>query len=79
MEDNDRRIIERAEQLDAEGVLAEALSNHNACGGGAFAAGVAAAKDLGASRGVLLRYTTSHDVMPEGPFRMAVGYAGMLF
>jgi AmmeMemoRadiSam system protein B len=34
---------------------------------------------MGAEKGYLLEYTTSYDVMPEGDFEMAVGYAGILF
>ena len=52
---------------------------HNACGAGAMAATIAAAEVLGAERGYLVEYTTSHDVEKKGEFRMAVGYAGLLF
>ncbi len=38
-----------------------------------------AAKVLGAERGYQVEYTTSYDVAPEDEFRMAVGYAGLLF
>ena len=44
-----------------------------------MAATVAAAQVLGAKRGYEVEYTTSYDVVPEGEFRMAVGYAGLLF
>ena len=46
---------------------------------GSVAATVAAAKAMGAEKGHLLEYTTSHDVMTEGEFDMAVGYAGIVF
>lgn len=79
MRENDRRIIGRAIALDARGALAEAAANRNACGAGALAATIAAARAMGADEGVLVDYTTSHDVRPESAFTMAVGYAGFLF
>ena len=79
MRDNDRRILDRAEKLDAAGVLAEAAENRNACGAGAFAAAISVARARGATEGVLVDYTNSHEVHPRGAFSMAVGYAGMLF
>lgn len=60
-------------------IVREARENRNACGSGALAATVAAAEAMGANKGHLLEYTTSHDVMPEGEFRMAVGYAGIVY
>ncbi|MBN1419859.1 MAG: AmmeMemoRadiSam system protein B [Planctomycetes bacterium] len=77
--ENDRRIVDLAIDLDAEGIVPEARAHHNACGAGAMAAAVAAARTLGAERGVLVQYTTSHEVRPERVFSMAVGYAGIVF
>jgi AmmeMemoRadiSam system protein B len=65
--------------MKAAEILEEARRHYNACGAGAIAATVAAAQVLGARRGLLLQYTTSYDVAPEGRFDMAVGYAGVLF
>lgn len=79
MRKNDARILRLAEQMQAAEILPEALGHHNACGPGAMAATVAAASVLGAERGTLLDYTTSFDVAPEPEFRMAVGYAGILY
>jgi MEMO1 family protein len=79
MKESDSRIIELALQMKAIEIRTEAQRHHNACGSGALAATVAAAKAMGAEKGYLLEYTTSHDVMPEGEFEMAVGYAGILF
>jgi len=79
MKANDRRIIDLATAMKAEAIVPEAESHHNACGSGAMAAAVACAKALGRKNGVLVEYTTSHDVMPEGEFDMAVGYAGIVF
>ncbi len=79
MKRNDARIIELATGLEAEKIVPEAARNQNACGAGAMAATVAAAKALGCAAGQTIEYTTSYDVMPEREFRMAVGYVGMIF
>jgi len=79
MKANDRRIIALAIAMNAEEVLAEAEHHRNACGAGAIAATVTAAKALGAERGYLLEYTTSQDVMPERRATDFVGYAGIVF
>jgi hypothetical protein len=76
---NDRRIIDLAVGMDAEAIVAEAHTHHNACGAGAIAAATATARVLGGKKGVLLEYTTSHDVMPRGRPSMFVGYAGIVF
>jgi len=81
--ENDRRIIDLMLRLDAEAAVPEAESRMNACGSGAVAATLAAARQLGAVQGYLVHYTTSFDVMKEkmgrGGFDAAVGYAGLLF
>jgi MEMO1 family protein len=79
MEENDARMIKLALLMKAEEINKEAQGNYNACGAGALAATVAAVKAMGAVKGRLLQYTTSYDVLPEGEFAMAVGYAGILF
>jgi MEMO1 family protein len=79
MEESDARMIKLALTMKSEGIIREAQKNHNACGSGALAATVAAATAMQAEKGYLLQYTTSYDVMPEGEFGMAVGYAGILF
>ena len=79
---NDKEFIDLALQLDAAELLANAVRNGNACGPGAAAATVAAAKGLGCQSGLLLAHTTSSQVMRE---RMgttsadAVGYAAIVF
>jgi AmmeMemoRadiSam system protein B len=79
---NDKAFLDSALELDADSVLATAAENGNACGPGATAATVAAAKVLGCRHGVLLAHTTSNEIMHE---RMgttstdAVGYAAMIF
>jgi len=79
MKESDARIIELALRMRSDDIRKEAERSHNACGSGALAATVAAAEAMGAERGYLLEYTTSHDVMPQGDFEMAVGYAGIVF
>jgi len=76
---NDARIIRLMLQMKAEDIVAESRAHRNACGGGAVAATVAAARALGAQKGVLLEYTTSHHVMPRGEATDFVGYAAVVF
>ncbi len=79
MKRNDSRIIELAAGMRSAEIEPEARENANACGAGAMAATVAAAKALGCARGLTVDYTTSYNVIPERIFRMAVGYVGMIF
>jgi AmmeMemoRadiSam system protein B len=58
---NDRRLVDLIANLDAAAVISEAATNHNACGSGAVAAGIAAALELGADRYVELEHITSAD------------------
>jgi AmmeMemoRadiSam system protein B len=80
MRGNDQRILDLAIRLDAERIPQEAATHWNACGAGALAALVAYARACGAERGVVLERTDSHEVQGGAePFRMGVGYAGMVF
>ena len=80
---NDRRMLDRIEALDAEGVIQEAAARQNACGAGAVAAAIAACKELGATRGLTLDYTNSYEVthrlQPEMADDTTVGYAAVVF
>ena len=79
---NDRAFIDLAVDLDAERLLATAIENGNACGPGAAAAVVAAARRLGTRRGRLLAHTTSNEVMLRKmgyAGRDSVGYAAIVF
>jgi AmmeMemoRadiSam system protein B len=76
---NDERVISLILDMQAGEVVAETIVHHNACGGGAIAGTVAAARALGAEKGYLLEYTTSHHVMPRGPATDFVGYAAIVF
>ncbi len=73
---NDERIIEKMVKMDPEGVLEEALKNHNACCPGAAASAICMAKELGAKKGEALMYATSYDKSPAPSF---VGYVGIIF
>ncbi|MFW6065909.1 MAG: AmmeMemoRadiSam system protein B [Planctomycetota bacterium] len=81
--ENDRRMLELIEAMDAEGILREAAERGNACGAGALAAAVAAARQMGASRGIVLEYTNSyeviHEMCPDEPDDTTVGYASAVF
>ena len=76
---NDERVINLILDMRAEEIVAETDAHRNACGGGAIAGTVAAARALGAERGHLLEYTTSHHVMPRGVATDFVGYAAIVF
>lgn len=78
-EENDARFVRLMLELKAGAVIEEAQTNRNACGAGAVAAVLAFALAAGATRGVLLDYTTSHEVRPYGEPSDFVGYAGVLF
>jgi AmmeMemoRadiSam system protein B len=79
---NDQRFIDLALKLDAEGLLASAAENCNACGPGAAAATVAAAKILGKRKGLLLGHTNSNEIMLRKMGETSydsVGYAAIVF
>jgi AmmeMemoRadiSam system protein B len=79
---NDRRFIDLAISLEAERLLAGAIETANACGPGAAAAAIAAARKLGAAKGHLLAYTNSNDVLRSkmgATSRDSVGYAAIVF
>jgi len=79
---NDRKFIDLALKMDSQGLLASAAENCNACGAGAAAATIAAAKQLGKTEGALLAHTTSNEVMLEKmktTSQDSVGYAAIIF
>jgi len=70
----DAELLRLVEAFDADGVLrADADGIGEACGVGALAAVLWAARGLGAERVRVLRYATSGDV--SGEYRSVVGYA----
>ena len=79
---NDREFIDAALRLDAQRLLSEGTARQNACGPGAAAAALAAARERGATEGLLLARTNSNEVMQR---RMgttssdSVGYAAIVF
>jgi AmmeMemoRadiSam system protein B len=78
---NDRRMLDLICRMDADQVGPEARQHQNACGSGAVAATIAACRRTGAIRGLVLRHTTSAEVLGGrfGPMSDAVGYAGVVF
>ncbi len=79
---NDKQFVELALKLDPKGMLANAAEHHNACGPGAAAAAVAAARRLGRKKGTLLGQTNSNEVMLRKmatPGPESVGYAAIVF
>ena len=74
----DAEVLRRVEALDPEGVLqVEEEGKGFACGRGALAAVLWAARELGADRARVLRYATSGNV--TGDFSEVVGYAAAAF
>lgn len=73
---NDRRMIERMLDMDAEKVIDEAMISHNACCAGAVAAAIETARHLGATQAESIAYATSYDKSPGDSF---VGYVGIIF
>ncbi|MGC9454170.1 MAG: AmmeMemoRadiSam system protein B [Phycisphaerae bacterium] len=81
--ENDRRMLDLIEAMDADAIISEAAERGNACGAGALAAAVAAARQMGASRGIIMEYTNSyeviHEMYPDEPDDTSVGYASAVF
>ncbi|MDP6633441.1 MAG: AmmeMemoRadiSam system protein B [Phycisphaerae bacterium] len=80
---NDRKMLDLIEALNAEEIIPHAWEHHNACGAGAVAATVAACRQLGATAGHTLKYTNSQEVMrriaPGQHDETTVGYASVVF
>jgi AmmeMemoRadiSam system protein B len=79
---NDKKFIDFALKLQPDKMLESASENLNACGPGAAAATVAAAKALGKNKGVLLAHTNSNEIMLRKmgtTSRESVGYAAIIF
>jgi len=80
--ENDGRLLKLIQTMQAEKVIEETAARHNACGGGAIAATMAACSAMGATRGICLEYTTSAEVMERmhsGGGADCVGYAAVIF
>jgi len=80
---NDRRLLDLVEQMAAEKIVPEVQERGNACGAGAVAATIAACREMGASRGIVMEYTNSYEVVhatyPNDPDDTTVGYAAVVF
>jgi AmmeMemoRadiSam system protein B len=79
---NDREFIDLALKLEPKRMLESAAENYNACGAGAAAATVAAAKKLGRTEALLLAHTNSNEVMLHKMGTTStdsVGYAAIIF
>jgi AmmeMemoRadiSam system protein B len=79
---NDKEFIDLALKLEPKRMLESAAENYNACGAGAAAATVAAAKKLGRNKALLLAHTNSNEVMLHKMGTTStdsVGYAAIIF
>ena len=79
---NDKKFIDLTLKLEPAELLASAVKDGSACGPGAVAATVAAAKKLGCKQGLLLGHNTSNEIMQQKMGTTsadAVGYAGIVF
>jgi len=79
---NDREFINLALRLEANNLLKNAAENSNSCGPGAAAAAVAAAKELGRTKGILLCHANSSEIMLKKMGNTSpdsVGYAAIVF
>ena len=77
---NDRRFIEKVLAMADDQLVDESQQRHNACGGSAVAATVAATAALGARKGHLLLHKTSYETRPSGGTPTDfVGYAAIVF
>jgi hypothetical protein len=79
---NDRMFIDLALKLEPQSLIAGAAENCNACGAGAAAAAIAAAKKLGKTEGTLLAHTNSNEIMLRNMHTASadsVGYAAIIF
>ncbi|OQY12565.1 MAG: hypothetical protein B6I31_02915 [Desulfobacteraceae bacterium 4572_19] len=74
--ENDKKAIDAMVAMSSETILAESITNQNTCCGGAVAATISAAKELGSQKGVSVAYATSYDKHKEESF---VGYSGIVF
>jgi AmmeMemoRadiSam system protein B len=78
---NDRRLLDRIERFDVDGIVGEVEQNLNACGGGAIAAMLAACREMGANEARVLHHANSYETLaviePQPPDN-AVGYASVI-
>ena len=75
--ENDAAAINALTTMDEKQIIHQGLSRHNMCCSGAACAAVAAAKKMGAVKGICLDYASSFD--PLEPNADFVGYCGVIF
>lgn len=79
---NDKDFIDLALTMKPDELLVSSTQKYNACGPGAAAATVAAAKKLNVKKGILLEHTDSNKIMIEkmnSSSAESVGYAAIVF
>ena len=81
--ENDRRMIDIIEAINAAAVIPEAEARRNSCGAGAIVATIAAAAQMGATAGRCLEYSNSYkiirEIQPTETDDTTVGYASVIF
>lgn len=74
---NDKRAIERIEELDSKGLYDVCIDlDITMCGLSPAVVGIEASKILGATKGELIKYSTSGEI--TGDYDYVVGYAGII-
>ncbi|MBF0204907.1 MAG: AmmeMemoRadiSam system protein B, partial [Desulfamplus sp.] len=73
---NDPQAVNAMCKMDCSDIIFQGLKNKNLCCAGSVAATAAAARKMGAVKGIEFDYATSHDKNPGSSF---VGYSGILF
>lgn len=79
---NDMSFINNALEMEAEGLIEDSIKKHNACGPGAAAATVSAAKTMGKRTGRLLVHEHSNDIMMRRfnqTSAESVGYTSIIY
>jgi MEMO1 family protein len=75
-DENDKVLIEKALDMKSVDILREAPIRQNTCSAGPIASIIEIARLFGVTKGTLIDYYTSYDVMPGSSF---VGYASIVY
>lgn len=75
-EENDRRLVENALDMNATELINDAAPTKNTCSAGPIASVIASCKERDVSKGHLVEYYTSYDISPGDSF---VGYAAIVY
>lgn len=73
---NDKRFLDAVLKLDAMAAINAANQDQSSCSAGAPASAMTGAKKLGATKALLVGYSTSYDIRPDDSF---VGYGGVVW